>query len=313
MFVFELSQNRGPVCFGESQYGFDSSLGVLLPFLPPDLGWWSFVPLFPFGRYWFHPLPLCVVLRASTSPWWCCGSSSWFCGALSPLSFSVVRGHNSSTLDVFFTVHYDKRLSRKAYLLAKARTCSSFGRKESLFPCRSPGDFLQSRYPLSSLVQSNIFGVHFNPLLLDSQRQCLTWHSPPLFHQWWSPGFLLDLRFENEVRRPQRKTILHPGGTLGCLSQSGTQDGALRPIVQSSGSDVARGNAHRKSMKELEFEATELCKDANVSNEPPRGELRDCPNDDPSCLCREFFLDRGSFGVLFFVWVLSKTLKGFPR
>ena len=51
-------------------------------------------------------------------------------------------------------------------------------------------------------------------------------------------------------------------------------------------------------MKELEFATTELCKDANVSNEPPRGELRDSPNDDPSCLCREFFLDRGSFGLL---------------
>ena len=45
----------------------------------------------------------------------------------------------------------------------------------------------------------------------------------------------------------------------------------------------------------------------NVSNEPPRGELRDSPNDSHRVSVVSF-LDQGAFGVLF-KWVPSKTLK----
>ena len=56
--------------------------------------------LFPFGKCYFLPLPLCVVLLSPTSPGWCCGSSSWFSVVvLSPLS--PFGCHNSSTIDVF--------------------------------------------------------------------------------------------------------------------------------------------------------------------------------------------------------------------
>ena len=49
----------------------------------------------------------------------------------------------------------------------------------------------------------------------------------------------------------------------------------------------------------------------NASNDPPRGGLRDSPNDDHRVSVVSFD-DQGSFGVLFCV-VPSKTVKGFCR
>ena len=49
----------------------------------------------------------------------------------------------------------------------------------------------------------------------------------------------------------------------------------------------------------------------NMSNEPPRGEVRDSPNDDPSCLCRKFLRIQYWHVVNYLVWVQGKTLKGF--
>ena len=157
-------------------------------------------------------------------------------GALSPLSFSVVRGHNSSTLDVcslsimtrdFHAKHISWPKHGLVLLLAEKKASfrvvlyATFQNPATLCPAWCSPIVLETSFNLCTFQTTS-------PGFTDTMPDMALPTPPP---SMVVPGFLLDLRFKNDVRRPHRKTILHPGGTLGCLSQSGTQDEALRPIV----------------------------------------------------------------------------------